>query len=74
MAKAWRGPHDLIPVKKQIAYLEKSDMHSSASLLQTIVAGGIWSGSRKVRAGLVGATDRCPHCGEEHTDLHMYWT
>ena len=48
---------DLKPITKQIAYFEKNDQHSTANLLQTIVAGGIWSGARKVAAGIEGATD-----------------
>ena len=48
---------DLKPILKQIAYYEKNEQHSTANLLQTIVAGGIWSGSRKVAAGIEGATD-----------------
>ena len=43
-------------------------------MLQTIVAGGIWSGSRKVAAGIEGATDICPHCGQVQSDLHLWWT
>ena len=72
--KGLENTPDLRPIGKQITYLERNDQHSTANLLQTIVAGGIWSGARKVAAGIEGATDVCPHCGQTQTDLHLWWT
>ena len=65
---------DLLPVNKHIDYMEKHDKHNLANLLITILAGGIWSGTRKAQANLPDATDKCPHCGQVQTDLHMFWT
>ena len=48
---------DLIPINRHIDYLEKHDKHNLANLLITILAGGIWSGTRKKEANLPDATD-----------------
>ena len=39
---------DIDQLKKHVKYYEDRQMHPVASLLHTIVAGGIWSGARKV--------------------------
>ena len=72
--KGLQNGADIDQLKKHVKYYEDRQMHPVASLLHTVVAGGIWSGTRKAQANMRDANSLCPHCGEEQTDLHMIWT
>ena len=66
------GGADLKLISKHVKPFEKRDNHWTASSLHIVLEGRIWSGARKVKAGLWDATAVCPHCVHSNQDgIHI---
>ena len=69
------GRPNLSPIKKLKAYYLNHGLAAQARWLERVVCGGCYFGARRAATWpYIADSCRCPHCGGEHDEKHVYWS
>ena len=66
---------NLSPIKKLRQFYLGNGLAAQARWLERAVCGGCYFGERRAATWPdIGDSCRCPHCGGEHDEKHVYWS